>query len=390
MKKRTKASKQRLNNLLILLVLTAALLVMSTYAWFTANRTVNIDSIDVKVSTSSGLQISADGIDWKTVLTKADLSDAYNTYPAAANQLPDSMAPVSTALEVVGNRLAMFYGNVAADMETGSSTYGEYVLKSVKTASGLTAETAAANGITGDYTQEQDSHLITTRGEYDKGYYIAFDVFIKSGNAASSFYMSGNVNEVEPTGNKDAQGNDIYQTVTDEKGIANAARVALIKGGNTGASDTTANIQALPTNGTVLMWEPNADYHTTHGIENGISLGWITNGSHAANTPNQAVITYDGIKSEFDEAVLLKNATQATDSTKFQTVTPTWTTNKAETKPSLIMPATDGTALASGITKYRIYMWVEGQDIDCENYASGTYLQYNLSFSLDPYSATTP
>lgn len=391
MKKRTKASKQRLNNLLILLVLTAVLLVMSTYAWFTANRTVNIDSIDVKVSTSSGLQISADGIDWKTVLTKADLADAYNTYPAAANQLPDSMAPVSTALEVEGNRLKMFYGNVAADMETGSSTYGEYVLKSVRTANGLTAESAATNGITGDYKEEQDSHLITTKGEYDKGYYIAFDVFIKSGNSASEFYMSGTANEVEPTGKTDAQGNEIYQTVTtaNEKGIANAARVALIKGGNTGASDTVNNIQALSTSGTVLMWEPNSDYHTTHGIENGISLGWIKTGSHQANTADQAVISYDGIRAEFDDAVLLKNATQATDSTKFKTVTPTWTSKKAETKPSLTMPATDGTALASGITKYRIYMWVEGQDIDCENFASGTYLQYDLSFSLDPYTGTT-
>lgn len=389
MKKRTKASKQRLNNLLILLVLTAVLLVMSTYAWFTANRTVNIDSIDVKVSTSSGLQISADGIDWKTVLTKADLADAYNTYPAAVNQLPDNMAPVSTALEVEGNKLAMFYGNVAADMQTGSPTYGEYVLKSVKTASGLTAESAAANGIT-DLTAEHDSHLITTKGEYDKGYYIAFDVFIKSGNSASAFYMSGSVNEVEPTNNKDAQGNVIYQLATDEKGIANAARVALIKGGNTGASDTTANIQALPTNGTTLMWEPNSDYHTTHGIENGVSLGWISTTSHQANTPDQGVISYSGLKTAFDDAVLLKNATQATDSSKFQVVTPTWTTKKAETKPSLTMPATDGTALASGITKYRIYMWVEGQDIDCENFASGTYLQYNLSFSLDPYSGTNP
>ena len=46
MKKRTKASKKRLNNLLILLLLTAVLLVMSTYAWFTANRTVRIDTID--------------------------------------------------------------------------------------------------------------------------------------------------------------------------------------------------------------------------------------------------------------------------------------------------------------------------------------------------------
>lgn len=388
MKKRTKASKQRLNNLLILLVLTAVLLIMSTYAWFTANRTVNIDSIDVKVSTSSGLQISADGIDWKTVLTKADLLDAYQTYPAAVNQLPDNMAPVSTVLDVVGNKLAMFYGNVAADMETGSATYGEYVLKSIQTASGLTDESAATNGV--DKTGEHDSHLITTKGEYDKGYYIAFDVFIKSGNAASAFYMSGNINEVEPTGNKDAQGNEIYQTVTDEKGIANAARVALIKGGNTGASDSKDVIQALPTNGTTMMWEPNSDFHTTHGIENGVNLGWISTATHQANTPDQPVISYSGIRTEFDTPVLLKNATEATDSAKFKTVVPTWTTKKAETKPSLAMPVTDGTALASGVTKYRIYMWVEGQDIDCENFASGTYLQYNLSFSLDQYSLTAP
>ena len=69
MKKKTKAIKQKLNNLLMILLLTAVLLIMSTYAWFTANRTVNIDAIDVKVATSSGLQISADGITWKTVLT---------------------------------------------------------------------------------------------------------------------------------------------------------------------------------------------------------------------------------------------------------------------------------------------------------------------------------
>lgn len=388
MKKRTKANKQKLNNLLILLVLTAVLLVMSTYAWFTANRTVNIDSIDVKVSTSSGLQISADGIEWGTVLTKQHLANAYNTYGAACNQLPTSMAPVSTALEKDGNRLKMFYGNVAADMTTGSSTYGEYVLKSVRTASGLTDETAAANGIT-DKNAEHDSHLITTAGEYDKGYYIAFDVFIKSGNAAADFYMSGTANEVEPTGNKDPQGNDIYAKVTDEKGIANAARVALIKGGNIGADSSADAIQALPTNGDVYMWEPNSDYHTSHGIENGIGLGWIT-ASHQANTPNQPVVDYDGLKAEFDTPVLLKNATQASSATNFQRATPTWTSKKAETKPSLKMPATSGTALASGITKYRIYMWVEGQDIDCENFASGTYLQYNLSFSLDPYTESTP
>ena len=60
MKKNTKVSKKRLNSLLMILLLTAVLLIMSTYAWFTANRTVKIDALDVTVATSSGLQISAD------------------------------------------------------------------------------------------------------------------------------------------------------------------------------------------------------------------------------------------------------------------------------------------------------------------------------------------
>ena len=39
--------------------------------------------------------------------------------------------------------------------------------------------------------------------------------------------------------------------------------------------------------------------------------------------------------------------------------------------------------LVHGITKFRAYLWVEGQDVDCENSASGTYLRYDLKFSLD-------
>ena len=37
--------------------------------------------------------------------------------------------------------------------------------------------------------------------------------------------------------------------------------------------------------------------------------------------------------------------------------------------------------LEKGVTKVRIYMWVEGQDVDCEDYASGGDLTYNLQFS---------
>ena len=40
-------------------------------------------------------------------------------------------------------------------------------------------------------------------------------------------------------------------------------------------------------------------------------------------------------------------------------------------------------ALTAGITKVRVYMWIEGQDVDCENTASGTDISYNLQFTID-------
>ena len=38
--------------------------------------------------------------------------------------------------------------------------------------------------------------------------------------------------------------------------------------------------------------------------------------------------------------------------------------------------------LTAGITKVRIYMWVEGQDFDCDNTASGSNLLFDLQFSI--------
>ena len=73
MKKKTKVSKKKLDSLLLVLLLTAVLLIMSTYAWFTANRTVSIGNLDVRIEKQSGLQISADAEYWKTVLELKDI-----------------------------------------------------------------------------------------------------------------------------------------------------------------------------------------------------------------------------------------------------------------------------------------------------------------------------
>ena len=40
-------------------------------------------------------------------------------------------------------------------------------------------------------------------------------------------------------------------------------------------------------------------------------------------------------------------------------------------------------SINSGITKIKVYMWIEGQDVDCENSASGANITFDLQFSLD-------
>ncbi len=361
MKKRTKASQKRLNNLLILLLLVAVFLVMSTYAWFTANRTVNVDDITVNVATSSGLQISANGIDWKTVLPYKDIQDAYKTYNASVNQLPQLMAPVSSVLEKDGSgHLKMFYGVATSDLKEDSPTYGKYLLTSE-------AQT--------DKDTYREDLLGDGKGEYAPGYYMAFDLFLKDTAPSENLYFGGTVWEY----NEDDDQNGSHVESQTKKGLENAARIAMIQGGNTPSVDEVDTVQGLATDGKVILWEPNSDTHTAKGLENGRNLGWIAG-------PTSDPIEYSGVKAAFgeDQAVELSQATEDNDSTKFgkvdagSTGATIFQTRKTE-KASL-----DIGPLSSGVTKYRFYIWIEGQDIDCENNASGTNLEYNLKFSLDP------
>ena len=73
--KTKKKEKKKLSfaTILLILFLTIILLITSTYAWFTANKTVTIDSINIKVASTSGLEISSNGIDWKNILSNAEI-----------------------------------------------------------------------------------------------------------------------------------------------------------------------------------------------------------------------------------------------------------------------------------------------------------------------------
>ena len=96
--------KRKVVYLFILLLFTGVFLSTSTYAWFTTNRMVSVEVIDVKIQTEGSLEIAADAVNFKAGITVNDIMDAHNgNYPASVNQLPTYIEPVSSA-GIIDNR----------------------------------------------------------------------------------------------------------------------------------------------------------------------------------------------------------------------------------------------------------------------------------------------
>lgn len=66
--------------------------------------------------------------------------------------------------------------------------------------------------------------------------------------------------------------------------------------------------------------------------------------------------------------------------TSFTAITPSYVT---ESGANGVLKAEQNIfTLTAGITKARVYMWIEGQDVDCENTASGTDISFNLQLQV--------
>ena len=322
MKKNTKNKKRNRRSLILLLIVSVIMLGTTTYAWFTANQVVTINSIDVKVEASNGLQISTNAAQWKSVLTNADIVSAYSGHK---NQLPATVTNVSTDGLVNGTSgtLNMYKAVIGNDASTG------------------------------DYN-------ITTSLEADKagsiGNYVAFDIFLRV-DKDQTIYLTTDSNVVAKEGSED-------------RGLKNAARVAFVVLGEGSSTDAPSDLTKLDNKvaSRAIIWEPNADAHTSMvtdsvASEYGVSLVAGT------NTP------YYGVNKEISTAIDLKSLVNGTNADDATLVTPNIVTNE------VMSDYQEAFDLKAGVTKMRVYMWIEGQDIDCENNATGSDISFNLQFS---------
>lgn len=313
--------------LLILFMFTGILLISSTYAWFTANRIVSVDALNVNVQAEGGIEISVDGKNWKTVVNQEEIQNATTTYPGNTNQIPEKLEPVSTSGLTENHLLKMFYGIIS------SNENGEYI-------------------ITATRSSEQ-------RGT--EGKYLAFDLFFKVDTGGQAYFTP------ETTA--------IYSGTTNE-GVQNAVRVAFLDQGSVPVGTDLSTIQSLKTasDGDVYIWEPNSNAHSATGIANARDVYGIT--VSGSSSP----LSYSGINNSIaDTANITLGAANSTNyATYFRQVDVDYSTtsNFTDNKPIWIFD--------SGITKMTVYIWLEGQDVDCENGSSSGDLEFKFQITTNP------
>ena len=208
-------------------------------------------------------------------------------------------------------------------------------------------------GIFDMYTGElEEDGTISLTSETDvqgsTGKYVAFDMFIQAtGETEIALLNTSKVDAASVAG----------ATLSDT-GLKKSARVGFLNKG-TDATNTPATALALNNTIEQTIWEPNADQHTAKAI----GLG----------TANGVIASYVGAK-DAGSSVAFANTDY------FDTLLTTLVTSNVD--QSTGFPDTTVVTVGAGITKIRVYIWIEGQDVDCENsvtLGSGISVKLNLN-----------
>ena len=344
--------KSEMNAMFFIILFALVVFIISTYAWFSTQRNVSITNLNGTVEVAEGLEISLDAENWSNGLVLGDeegqLDIIEDAYEGNHNLKPTEMLPVSTLGLVGSNRtdLLMLRGTLNNSIQ----------LNNIQ-----------------EMDEEEDNSDATTYAGY-----FAFDVFLKNSS------RQDDIDDVLQL-NYDSS-LEIMETENSATGLQNTARVAFAK--YTGTSDTMADQATIlkETAGIgvgsspvyisdVAIWEPNSNDHVDYVVQNNNK---ITGAGSNFNTTTQ-MDTYaltdtslgqsiaDIYKWDGSERLLQKQNVLQT------TKTSTEDYSIAEGVQNLVSTS-DGTTdfgiAPNKICRIRIYLWLEGQDVDCINYAS--------------------
>ena len=394
MKRNSKHTK-RVRTLILVCVLSALLLTVGTYAWFIGMQTVKVNSFEVKIASVDSLMLSLDGTTWTTSIDVASAPQYAKNANEFLTDAKEGLKPISTIGEFDSDasRLKLY--------EKGSltATKGGYRLMASRVANNTKQVDGGSEYLEGDGYVAFDLFVMNLSGD---AYYK--DITTPS-NEEAVYLTYNSAVTAGSTGNKTS---GIENSV--RVGFAQIARVSATDYGNLGADDTSklATVTGMTCAGggdvtgicrTAQIWEPNENTHVAAAKKwyettceaRRAATGEEEEGFYYDDSKSCAELTsyipsnvvagvinaddyvdvYDGSYNTYAGTAtsLLKPVDTLTDSEKLQTGTD---------RPAFM------TFAPNSITKVRVYIWIEGQDIDNYDFASlGHSISVNFGFTKE-------
>lgn len=424
-KKHNEKHSKKIRNLVAFCSLCAILLSVSTYAWFIGMTKVSVDRFEINVATTEGLFLSMDGVNWYYNL------DAKNTaaYENNANVWADE----------TGNK-GLIPMSTVGDMDSGSSRMKLFEKASFTAVpGGYRLLSSRVN----NYTNQKP-----TSGEYIEGKgYVAFDLFVKNDSGVEYYANNDPLNEeaIYLTDNSVVKVASNGEGGLENSGIENSVRVAFVQigrvKGTTTDQSTITGIKCADTytaeddgqnkleNRIVTnicrdaqIWEPNDTKHVKNAInwyqtsclKRNPTTATVTNDVNdaASYNANTCLEVKDGTRYDTyavsreitvnDEVNLYDGPAYNTfkaNSVDYSKYAATADAEKGQYKLVNFPYFTDTTKVLNGnqrvkfmtlapnsITKLRVYIYIEGQDIDNYDFAQlGKVITVNFGFTKERY-----
>lgn len=389
--KKNKRKQRKILGLFILTGLSITVLVVGTYAWFIGTNVVKVNEIELEVLTGENLLISLDGENFDTEID-IDLDTIEDAYEGNTNHLPgtDGLQPISTdgAVDSTAERLKLY---------------------------GKSSLTATAGGFRLMSTRINNYSVIDDVLTSEQDGYFTFDVFIQNGKDDTYIPEYDITNEESIYLTRKSK----VQISTDGGGdpgygLENSVRVAFMQIGRvsnkarettlpdydltniTGINCTTAGLNTGTCfNEKVAIWEPNDTQHDETLID---FVGGIckNRGSGGVYTTTPCNAIQDGVA---NTTYVVNQNIGSADQVDVYDGLNGYTTSKL----TAITTFTDTIKNVTGndrkeifslapnsITKIRIYIYLEGQDID--NYdliTRGKKIRINFGLTKDKYDMDT-
>ena len=305
-----------------MLIVSAIVLTSSTFAWFSMSKEASVDSMNLTVSSPEGIQISANASTWTAKLT---VDEIFDNDPATTSRY-DAYAGNNNLYPA--DLIPVSGAFREADSATGYANFFKASLNDTGKAS-ISA-----------VTQSKDS-------QNDAGL-IAFDLFFKVAEAQTvKFGGSTFTDTTENSGNS----------------INTALRVAFTPLGTVAIGTAPAEVTALNSFNSArsVVYEVDSINRSDDAAALNIAPGAIQTKALYRGAGNTNLSTSNGVLVSSGNEVAVSGIQIA----------------------STADPSTKAFDLSAGITKMRVYIWVEGQDVDCLNSVAGAAITAALKFTID-------